>query len=194
MKNLTFVTSDLHIGHSNVIEYCKRPFNDVNHMTSELIKRWNETVHNEDTVFVIGDLAMGQLEQTVPLLAALNGDKRLIPGNHDAWHPLHKRFHSKPTKQLYIDAGFTIEPWSKYVGIINMPVELTHYPYAETVVDRVVLHGHIHSGKRGKHDGYQVDIGVDAWDYRPVLIQDAIEEALHGSEYVRADHHAKDDV
>lgn len=39
-----FFTSDLHIGHANVIKFDKRPFKDINEMSSEVIERWNNVV------------------------------------------------------------------------------------------------------------------------------------------------------
>lgn len=53
-------TSDLHLGHANIIRYCDRPFADVREMNDELIRRWNETVSSDDEVWVLGDVALYQ--------------------------------------------------------------------------------------------------------------------------------------
>ena len=52
----TFFTSDLHFGHENVIKFDERPFNSVEEMDEELIKRWNNKVGKGDIVYVLGDL------------------------------------------------------------------------------------------------------------------------------------------
>lgn len=40
----TFFTSDTHFGHANIINLCKRPFRDVNHMNDMLVENWNNVV------------------------------------------------------------------------------------------------------------------------------------------------------
>jgi len=46
-----YFTSDLHLGHENAIRFDQRPFNSVEEMDAELVRRWNAKVSNEDTVF-----------------------------------------------------------------------------------------------------------------------------------------------
>ena len=55
----TFFTSDTHFGHANIINLCKRPFKDVNHMNDMLVENWNNVVTDDDTVFHLGDFAFG---------------------------------------------------------------------------------------------------------------------------------------
>ena len=50
---MLFFTSDLHLGHANIIRYCDRPFANVGEMDAELIRRWNETVGEEVPIFII---------------------------------------------------------------------------------------------------------------------------------------------
>lgn len=51
-----FVTSDLHLGHYNIIRYCKRPFNNLDDMNTKLVRNWNSVVSPKDTVYFLGDL------------------------------------------------------------------------------------------------------------------------------------------
>lgn len=55
----TFFTSDTHFGHANIINLCNRPFKDVNHMNNMLVENWNSVVSDDDTVFHLGDFALG---------------------------------------------------------------------------------------------------------------------------------------
>ena len=48
-------TSDLHLGHRNVIRFCNRPFADEKGMGKSLIENWNNTVGDNDIVFALGD-------------------------------------------------------------------------------------------------------------------------------------------
>ena len=38
---MIYYTSDLHLGHQNVIQHCSRPFVTADEMDEELIRRWN---------------------------------------------------------------------------------------------------------------------------------------------------------
>ena len=46
-----FFTSDLHIGHKNIIEYSHRPFSNIEEMNETLIDNWNKTVPEDGIVF-----------------------------------------------------------------------------------------------------------------------------------------------
>lgn len=52
-----------------------------------IIDRWNAVVHNDDDVYVLGDIGRGGNNETTihtaQCLAALKGRKHLIVGNHD---------------------------------------------------------------------------------------------------------------
>ena len=45
-------TSDLHLGHNNIIKLCNRPFNNLEEMDEALITNWNKKVKNGDTVSI----------------------------------------------------------------------------------------------------------------------------------------------
>ena len=75
--------SDMHFGHTNVIEYCSRPFRDTNHMDEQLVSNWNGLIRPEESVYVVGDVALGSFERACEIIKSLNGYKILIRGNHD---------------------------------------------------------------------------------------------------------------
>ena len=52
---MIYYTSDLHLGHANVIRHCNRPFADVTQMDKTLVENWNRIVHRNDTVYIVGD-------------------------------------------------------------------------------------------------------------------------------------------
>ena len=68
-----FFTSDLHLDHTNVIAYCDRPFADVGQMNAALVAAWNTVVMADDEVWVLGDLAMGRVEETLAVAKQLVG-------------------------------------------------------------------------------------------------------------------------
>lgn len=79
----TWYTADLHLGHERIIELCARPFSSVTEMNEAIITRWNERVEPEDTVWVLGDVALGPIEESLGLISRLNGYLILVAGNHD---------------------------------------------------------------------------------------------------------------
>ena len=144
---MRFFTSDLHLGHVNIIAYSQRPWGSVEAMNEGLIERWNETVGPDDEVWVLGDFAMGVRRENVPLVARLNGTKHLLAGNHDYCWPgtrdwaLHDpevesagRKDWEDWVEIYLDAGFatvrTTGVKTDFVG--DTLVWLSHFPYEGT--------------------------------------------------------------
>jgi calcineurin-like phosphoesterase family protein len=175
----TWFTSDLHLGHANIINYCERPFTSVQQMNEALIDRWNAVVSPTDTVWVLGDMALGVIDDSLPLVQRLAGRTLLLAGNHDrcwAGHgPKGQRW-----EQRYLDAGFD----EIHHGVISLTVGghhviACHFPYRgdssetdryvdERPVDRGewLLHGHVH--ERWRQRERMINVGVDAWNNAPV--------------------------
>lgn len=169
-----FFTSDLHFGHRNILEFCKRPFNSVEEMDEALIENWNSVVKPNDFVFDLGDFAFAPNHRWYELLARLNGKHVLILGNHDIirWpgDNVMELFHRVEQQMI--------------LKIEDRWVYLNHYPFLcyggswrspEGAVFN--LHGHVHSGPNcGGKDcdrlsmrfPYQYDVGVDNNNYTPV--------------------------
>jgi len=83
MKQNIFFTADHHFGHANIIKFSERPFESLEHMNEELIKRWNEKIGKDDTVYHLGDFSLGKPDFTKEILDRLNGNIHLIKGNHE---------------------------------------------------------------------------------------------------------------
>ena len=80
----TFLASDTHFGHTNIIRFCHRPFGNVIEMNNTLIKNWNETIAPDDTVYFLGDLCYGRYcGYPFDWLWKLNGQMVFIQGSHD---------------------------------------------------------------------------------------------------------------
>jgi calcineurin-like phosphoesterase family protein len=175
-------TSDLHLGHANIIDFCGRPWNSVWEMNEGLIERWNARVATTDVVTIVGDFVLGDKERNLPLVRCLNGHKQLLPGNHDNVWPGGKRGW-RDWLGRYEDVGIEViemlPPQLSYPTTIRgVPVLLSHFPrYGDSHgIDRytawrptepgLLLHGHTHSPVRLVDD--HLHVGVDAWDYAPV--------------------------
>lgn len=189
-----FVTSDTHFSHARISELTDRPFASVEEMDAELIRRWNETVAPQDVVLHLGDVALGRIDQSLPLTAQLHGRKLLVPGNHDRVSPAtqSKRAIERFTP-LYEDAGWEILPEIIEGTRAGTRILASHYPYSgdSQGADRhtshrppdrgtPLLHGHTHDRDRGPL-GHQFHVGVDAFAYAPIpfALIDAWLENLH---------------
>lgn len=172
-----FFTSDLHLGHERIIQLCDRPFRSVDDMNESIIGRWNALVRRPDTVFVLGDFALGSLAATLPLARRLNGRKKLVPGNHDRCWRGHRKV--RPADyQRYVDVGFEILPEQTFHR--GLGAHLSHFPVQgdSQGEDRFagwrpavntgewLIHGHVHGSwvQRGR----QINVGQDVWRYAPV--------------------------
>lgn len=154
-----FFTADPHFCHGGMLSElnCARPFRDVEHMNETMVARWNETVAPGDDVWVIGDFAhragKARLEAIFERLA---GHKRLIPGNHD-----HKVVLRLPWTEIL--------PNNHEVADGDETFVLNHYPMVTWNKKRHGyrhLYGHVHAVMPGTSQS--LDVGVDAWDFRPV--------------------------
>lgn len=78
-----WVTSDTHFNHANIIKYCNRPFSSVEEMNETIIANWNKVVSQGDTVYHLGDFALGDKSLIPDFIRRLNGHISFIMGNHD---------------------------------------------------------------------------------------------------------------
>ena len=164
-----FFTADTHFGHKNIIEYCQRPFRDVEEMNETLIDNWNGTIDKKDIVFHIGDFGMGDAADWNRTLDRLNGRIYLVAGNHDLRalsSGVNTRF-EKVSMQMLIQVG-------------KRKIYLNHYPFlcfSGSEKECWQLFGHVHSNRRqstadNSRLNYllstQYDVGVDKNDYAPI--------------------------
>ena len=59
MSEQVYVTSDLHFGHDREFIWKARGYNSVDEMNEDYVHKWNITVDNDDDVYVLGDLMLG---------------------------------------------------------------------------------------------------------------------------------------
>jgi len=188
----TWFFSDPHFGHKAVIDFCDRPFKDIEEMNETIIKNWNKLVRPEDLCIFVGDVFFYYSKnEAKKLLSRMNGRKILVRGNHD----------TKPRAMMNI--GFEICVEQMEMLIANERVTISHFPFRwskykhnwHTFKNRIrnifskrkrsadklyskrpenkgqfLIHGHTHS--KEKVNGKMIHVGVDAWNFRPVNIQE----------------------
>lgn len=167
---MMWFTSDLHFGHNNVIKHCNRPFKDKTEMEESIIEDWNKKVKRREMVWVLGDWSFYGIQKTKEITSRLNGDIRIVRGNHD-----------KYAAQL-LSMGFTNVYENHRIELVkDFWVNLSHFPYHplkndlqeydrrylhKRIVDdgRWLLHGHTHSNQKiSLINGKQFHVGWDAW-------------------------------
>jgi calcineurin-like phosphoesterase family protein len=165
-----FWTADWHLGSPGIIEYCARPFKDVQHMNKMLIHNANQRVKKGDMLVSVGDMLIygrakgieGLRLKYADYVSQINGTFINIDGNHD----LNNRVKSlcnfmvttigqytftvshKPSDRLYDDTGIDVRTFYRSVHLC----------------------GHVHT--RWKHEWIEgilnINVGCDQWNYMPV--------------------------
>jgi calcineurin-like phosphoesterase family protein len=158
-----YFTSDNHFGHSGARGLYRRPFESASEMDQVMIDRWNSLVKPDDEIWHLGDFAVRQSPERVAcLLTVLNGRKHLIAGNND----------DEAVTGCF--GWASVQPY-KEATIDRKTLVLCHYPFRtwrHMGKGSINLHGHSHG--RLKPMPRQFDVGVDAWDFRPVGLLDLI--------------------
>ena len=190
-KQKIFFTSDLHFGHENVIRFDNRPFNTVEEMDEEMIKRWNAKGGKGDIVYVLGDFIWkAATNEAVSIIRRLNGQIILIKGNHDRF--LHNAAAKKALAGIkdYDDICVTLEDGTTRRCI------LSHYfvPfYNGHRYQAIHLHGHSHLTEEAAEEsrittelnekGYDLkiyNVGCMYWNYTPVTLDEILERKAYG--------------
>jgi len=185
----TYITSDLHFGHRNIMNFCPvtraRYRNDVDYMNEAMIKEWNEIVNPEDTVYILGDVAFLPAAKAVSIMRRLNGTKILIEGNHDR-----KLLNDPVFRSCFAEVHKYL--WMTYDGT---QVIMFHYPIAEwDQMHRgaVHFHGHLHGNTSGMEKYRCVDVGMDSTGWIVLEMEDAIRRAMKGE--IKGHHRKEEDA
>lgn len=180
-----FFTSDLHFGHDNVLKFDNRPFETVEEMDEELIKRWNKKVGKGDLVYVLGDLIWKSANNdAVSILRKLNGQIILIKGNHDRFIKNASAKNVLAGVKDYDDICVALSDGTTRRCI------LSHYfiPfYNGHRYNAIHLHGHSHNTEERymelgivralRGNGYEpqiYNVGCMLWNYEPVTLDEIL--------------------
>lgn len=148
MEQRKLYISDLHLFHKNVTKSGKnfdnRPYENIEEMNEDILRRWNGAVTNADHVYILGDMIWNfnseNQEEAMRVLNTMNGNLHLILGNHDRINSaiFKKRFEEIVHYKKITDTAFGQEK----------TVILSHYyiPFYESHYhDSILLHGHSHN-------------------------------------------------
>ena len=81
---MIYFTSDPHVFHRNIIQYDSLPFSSLEDYRSFFVKIWNDTITDNDDVYLLGDTCVGGTTSQIQyFIQSLKGNKYLIKGNHE---------------------------------------------------------------------------------------------------------------
>lgn len=178
MSGNTWLYADPHFFHAGVCKFTRhdgsklRPWTDETEMSEDMIRWYNEMVHPEDRVYILGDLAMNRraLDKSLPRLL---GRKVLVKGNHDTDKLSYYAQYFEDIRAYVVKKGFI----------------LSHIPIHSGSMGRwaINIHGHLHSNEvlidnqysksDGEPDTRYRCVSVEHTDYRPILLSKVLKEA-----------------
>lgn len=196
----TWVVSDTHFGHDNIVGFCFRPEDHEQVMIAE----WRAHVPDDATVLHLGDLCYKSNARFKNIIAPeLTGARKLlILGNHDK-----QRF------SFYRDCGFrVVKPFALKLSKIDCHllehnvsdyfiVSFSHYAWSDEQEGRPMnyewnhtrpggtdwrVHGHIHNNGYSRDTFVpflrnHINVSVEQTKYRPVNLGVLLRAELLGS-------------
>jgi calcineurin-like phosphoesterase family protein len=190
-----FVTADLHLGDSQLVDNHSRPFFATSDMDKVVIERWNKAVGPDDWVYVLGDFTARDGEAATAYFKKLNGCIDLIPGagDHRWLEDFYLQAKSLANGSLqspdFVSANgrpiIVLPPVVTLETTLSQRhqpavVVLSHYPMRAWDRSRqgaIHLYGNAHGvlwpdqlgeTEEEKHFLQSLDVGMDCHDFRPI--------------------------
>jgi len=161
-----YYTGDSHYFHKNIIEYCNRPFENVEQMNETMVERWNEVVKKEDMVYHVGDFGLGSYDKLKEIFDRLNGRKIIVRGNHDRSRTSLLKMGWEVHTQPFVLRGMIIT---------HNPIVDTHrWTIQSSYTNTTNICGHVHDSWKRKGNSYNA--GVDVWNFKPISLEELLEE------------------
>jgi calcineurin-like phosphoesterase family protein len=184
-------TSDLHISHKNICRGesvwknldATRDFETIHEMNKLITKNINDCVQENDHLFILGDLLMGNkfYDAFFDLLICKN--IYIIYGNHDKLNLLIECKHLSIKFQDY------------YLNLMvdKQEIILFHYPilsWENSSRKSWHLYGHCHNSLNDVNYSKRkcFDVGIDWKEFRPYCFEE-IKKIMDEKEIIVVDHH-----
>ena len=170
-----FITSDTHFGHDREFLFGPRGFTSIEEHDQEVIRRWNSVVGPDDVVYHLGDVMLNDNAHGMECLRQLNGQIKIVPGNHDTDSRL----------KLYAQLeNVEVMPMAIPLKYKKYNFYLSHHPTLTSNLEKapylrmhlINLYGHTHQqGKFFQDMPFMFHVGMDSNNCTPVLLDDAIQ-------------------
>jgi calcineurin-like phosphoesterase family protein len=186
MKNKRYITSDLHLGHANIIKYCNRPFSSVQEMDNTIINNWNKTVKPEDEVYFLGDFCFGRPGNVISkqYRQKLNGKIHLVLGNHDKY--IDKDAFDSVQDYLLLEEN------GKKILLIHYPIYRKDYSHLKEKMSLpeydMCFYGHVHNSVEDEVFENHFNMCVEKTKYTPInfdILVNLISSRVKGTFYFK---------
>lgn len=162
-----YVTSDTFFNYRDALYKMNRPFESVEAMNEDIIRKWNQRVGSNDIVIHVGNVAIGNIREIQSILSELNGKIVLIAGNHDT------KGSSLSCRERFIAVNYKLE-----MTIDDQMFTFNHYPqfWWNGIEDgAMMVHGHLCGNTPTMGDKRILDVGVDNFDFEPLHIDEIVD-------------------
>jgi len=181
----TWIISDTHFGHDNIVKFCNRPQDH----DSLMWRNWHDRIKSGDVVFHLGDIQTWKRPKAFdwqPKLAKLPGEKHYLKGNHDKVVPwgwtkigdLLGEFIEEDVTRDGVPYTNNVRNYGFYQDFNGRRVLFSHYPDAWLLDWDINIHGHIHnnpySPKIDQTRDYR-NVSVEVMNYRPVRLAEILD-------------------
>lgn len=173
----TWISSDLHFYHKNVIGFCNRPYDSVEEMNEGIINNFNSVIKPEDKLILLGDLAFTSPLKAKKLIDRINGKKFLVVGNHDSRLVKNEDFRNS-FECIYDYLEETVS---------GHKVCMFHFPilnWNRKGYGSIHLFGHQHGDEVDLGNGRYKDVGVDTNNMMPYNLIDLVDGLVNSSDFI----------
>lgn len=170
---MDYFISDLHLGHDREFLYVPRGFKSIEEHDKAIIDNWNSIITDDDNVYILGDLIMGDQDSGIEKLKKLKGNKYFVIGNHDTDVKCEK----------YKSIGITCKGFANIYKYKKYRFYISHYPTMTSNMDNdapinkhtINLSGHTHSKEKFYNDmPFIYNVACEANNCAPISIEDII--------------------
>lgn len=164
----TWVWSDNHFGHKNIIKYADgmRPYESVEAMNQAMFDNCLAVVKPQDTLIFVGDIAFMSVNGMNEILRNMPGYKIQIVGNHDIDRKgqlIDYQVHERHLCMVHDVPGTEFQ------------LLFTHYPLDNVPPNCVNVHGHIHQNLAQAHN---INVCVEHTGCAPLNIKTVYDRAI----------------
>jgi calcineurin-like phosphoesterase family protein len=176
-----WLTSDLHLGHDREFLWGPRGFESSQEHDETVIRNWNAIVGPEDTVYVLGDLMLGDNDYGKCCVERLNGHIKLIRGNHDSDKRWNEVYPTIPNVEL-VGWAEVIHYRKYHFYLSHFPTDTTNYDDDKGLWAKIIsVSGHTHKKEKfHNNDPMKYNVALDAHNNAPVLLDNIIEDIKNG--------------
>lgn len=156
----TWLISDTHFGHNNIIVKYGRKFDNIDQHDKTIMNNWREVVKPTDTIIHLGDICFGKC---LYYLDVLPGKKYLIQGNHDQ-----ASIHTYLNYFQDVSSSIKIRHNGGNIFLCHFPLHPNELDY------RVIgmIHGHMHG--KVLDDKRYVNVSLEQTDYKPIKLTEVL--------------------